>query len=134
MVLPHRRRDANMSTHIQAIEDFVAAFNAKDVDGIMGFFTPDAVYHNLPMAPVEGTQAVRDLIEFFVGPAESLDWEILSIAENGDTVLAERIDRFVIAGKQAALPVVGVFEMRDGKIAAWREYFDMATWQRQVES
>jgi len=25
-----------------------------------------------------------------------------------------------------------VFEIRDGKIAAWRDYFDLATWQRQT--
>ncbi len=122
-----------MGNHIQTVEQFVAAFNAKDVDRIMGFFTPDAVYHNMPMAPAEGTEAIRALIEFFLSPAETVDWEILSIAQAGDTVLAERIDRFVMDGKECALPVVGVFEMREGKIAAWREYFDMATWQRQAE-
>jgi limonene-1,2-epoxide hydrolase len=25
-----------------------------------------------------------------------------------------------------------VFDIRDGKIAAWRGYFDLATWQRQT--
>ena len=46
-------------------------------------------------------------------------------------VFTERVDRFRIMGKQVALPVAGVFEIRNGKIAAWRDYFDMQTWMKQ---
>ena len=49
------------------------------------------------------------------------------------TVLAERVDRFVIGGKEVVLPCNGAFEIKDGKIAVWRDYFDMATWQRQMQ-
>lgn len=56
----------------------MAAFNQRDIDGIMSFFTEDSIYHNLP--------------------------------------------------------IVGVFEIRGGKISAWRDYFDLATWQRQTKS
>jgi limonene-1,2-epoxide hydrolase len=37
-------------------------------------------------------------------------------------------------GKSIALPVAGVFEIRNGKIAAWRDYFDMQTWLKQTTS
>jgi len=50
----------------------------------------------------------------------------------GNLVFTERVDRFTMNGRTVALPVAGVFEIRDGKIAAWRDYFDFATWQRQV--
>ena len=116
------------------IEAFVDAFNARDVDKVMTFFTPDAVYHNMPGPPVSGTDAVRKLIESFVAPAEKVDWENLAVAETGNKVLTERIDRFVIAGKNVELPVMGTFEFTNGKISAWRDYFDMATWQRQMGS
>ena len=36
------------------------------------------------------------------------------------------MDTFKIGGKVADLPVMGTFEIRDGKICAWRDYFDMA--------
>lgn len=121
----------DVSADIQTIRNLVAAFNTKDIDAIMEFFTDDAVYHNMPMGPVKGAKGVRGLITGFIGPAEKLDWEILNIAQSGDTVLAERIDRFVIDGKDVVLPCNGAFEMRDGKIAVWRDYFDMATWQKQ---
>lgn len=121
----------NVGADIQTIRNLVAAFNTKDVDAIMEFFTDDAVYHNMPMGPVKGTEGVRGLITGFIGPAEKLDWEILNIAQTGNTVLAERIDRFVINGKEVVLPCFGAFDMRDGKIAEWRDYFDMATWTKQ---
>ena len=41
-------------------------------------------------------------------------------------VLTERVDTFTIGGAVAPLPVMGTFEIRDGKICAWRDYFDMA--------
>jgi len=47
-------------------------------------------------------------------------------------VFTERVDHFTVAGKEVALPVAGVFEVRDGKIASWRDYFDMGSYQRQV--
>jgi limonene-1,2-epoxide hydrolase len=116
----------------ETVSKFVAAFNRKDVDAIMAFFAEDAVYHNMPAQPVKGTAAIRRAIEGFLNPASKVDWEILRIAEAGTTVLTERVDRFVISGKEVVLPVMGTFELRDGKITAWRDYFDMATWQRQA--
>jgi len=41
--------------------------------------------------------------------------------------MTERVDVFRMAdGREGAFPVMGIFEIRDGKIAAWRDYFDMA--------
>lgn len=121
-----------MATEKEIVSSMITAFNRRDIDGIMEFFTEDSVYHNLPMKPVTGLRAIRELIEYFVNPAQELDWEILNIAATGSLVFAERADRFVIDGKKIELPVVGVFEIYEDKISAWRDYFDMATWQRQT--
>ena len=45
----------------------------------------------------------------------------------GDIVIAERLDRTEAGDKSVDLPCTGVFEMKDGKIKVWRDYFDMAT-------
>ena len=37
----------------------------------------------------------------------------------------ERSDYITINGRAVVLPISGVFEIRDGKITAWREYFDL---------
>lgn len=121
-----------MSEEIKIVEDFIAAFNASDVEKIMGFFGEDAVYHNMPMEPATGEEAIRKVIDMFVGPAEKVDWEVLNIAQTGSTVLTERMDRFVIGGKTVELPIMGAFDIEGGRIAAWRDYFDVATWQRQM--
>jgi limonene-1,2-epoxide hydrolase len=62
----------------------------------------------------------------FVGICEGLEFEIHHLACEGDVVLTERTDTFTIGGKTAPLPVMGAFHVADGKITAWRDYFDMA--------
>ena len=57
---------------------------------------------------------------------------MLNTAVRGNLVFTERVDRFTMGGRKIDLPVAGVFEIRNGKIAAWRDYFDMATWQRSA--
>ena len=116
----------------EIVEDFVAAFKGQDIEAIMSFFTEDAVYHNMPGEPATGIEAVRALIESYVPTATSIDWEILAIAEVGSTVLTERVDRFVFGDRPVSVPVMGAFEIRDGKISAWRDYFDMASLTRQM--
>jgi limonene-1,2-epoxide hydrolase len=116
------------------VRDFCRTVERRDVPALMAFFTEDAVYHNMPGEAVKGTAAVRKAIESYVPTAASIDWEIVHAAQVGDTVLTERIDRFVIGGKPVVLPVMGAFDLRQGKIAAWRDYFDMATWGRQMSA
>jgi limonene-1,2-epoxide hydrolase len=86
----------------------------------------------MPMDPVQGHAAIRAVFEFFVTPAGHVEWEVRHLAVTGDVVLTERVDRFRMGGKQVELPIAGVFEIRDAKIVAWRDYFDMATWTRQT--
>jgi limonene-1,2-epoxide hydrolase len=115
------------------VRDFCAAWTRRDIAELLGYFADDAVYHNMPLAPATGKDAIREILNLFVPPATTIVFEMLHVASAGSVVFTERVDRFVIAGKEIALPVAGVFEVRDGKIAAWRDYFDFATWQRQSE-
>ena len=57
---------------------------------------------------------------------------ISHVAVNGPTVFIERLDRHHYPGGWAELPVVGVLEVHDGLITAWRDYFDLATLQRNL--
>jgi limonene-1,2-epoxide hydrolase len=116
----------------QVIRDFCAAWKRRDIDELVGFFTSDAVYHNMPLEPVSGIDAIRQTFQMFVTPAEDIEFELVAIAASGDTIFTERVDRFRMLGKTVALPVAGVFQVRDGKIAAWRDYFDMQTWLKQT--
>ena len=113
------------------VREFCAAWPERSIDKLLGYFTDDALYHNMPMAPVTGKDGIREILNMFI-PADDVEAEILLIASRGNVVFTERIDRMTIGGKRVVLPCAGVFEIRDGKIAAWRDYFDLATWQRQT--
>lgn len=114
------------------VTEFCAAFSRLDVDEVMGFFTDDAVYHNMPAQPLNGTDAIRQTIQGFLGAWTRTEWDILNIATTGNVVHTERVDRIWAGDKHVGLPVAGVFEVRDGKIAAWRDYFDMNTYLKAM--
>jgi len=90
-------------------------------EDLAAFFTDDAAWHNIPLAPVTG----RDDIATFTTGIESIEFRVRNIASDGPVVLTEQVDVFKFPDKSIELPVMGTFEVRDGKIAAWRDYFDM---------
>ncbi len=115
------------------VKEFCAVWARRDMDEILTWFTDDAIYHNIPMSPAVGLDAIRTLVGMFVPPSESIEFEILRIASAGDVVFTERVDRFLMGGRKIELPVAGVFEVRDGKIAAWRDYFDMQMFMQPAQ-
>jgi len=121
-----------MPDPIDVVRDFCAAWEARDQQRILDAFTDDGIYHNMPLQPAVGKAAIAVLLGVILGPASDVRFEIRHIAAAGDVVMTERVDRFVIGGKTVELPVMGAFEVRGGKIAAWRDYFDMATWTKQT--
>jgi limonene-1,2-epoxide hydrolase len=117
-----------MADNARVIRDFVAAWSRLDPAEIASYFTEDGVYHNIPMAPVAGRANVEKLIRGFTASWTETSWELRSLVAQGDLVIAERIDRTRAGAKSVDLPCVGVFEMADGKIRVWRDYFDLGTY------
>jgi limonene-1,2-epoxide hydrolase len=116
----------------QVVRDFCAAWETMDQQRILDSFTDDGVYHNMPMAPAVGKDAIKGLLGMILAPASAVTFEIKHMAAEGDVVLTERLDTFKMGDKTVTLDVMGAFEVRDGKIAAWRDFFDLAQWTRQV--
>jgi limonene-1,2-epoxide hydrolase len=115
------------------VREFCRVVAARDVAALLDFFTADAVYHNIPLAPLTGREAIASTLGQFITPATRVEFELLGIATQGSTVFTERVDRFEINGKEIALPVMGAFEITaDGKIRAWRDYFDMQQFTSQL--
>ena len=110
----------------QVVRDFCAAASTRDAAVLRGFFSDDVVYHNIPMDPAEGIDATMAVIDMFLGMCDALEFQVHHLASDGTTVLTERTDVFTIKGTSAPLPVMGAFHVVDGKITAWRDYFDMA--------
>lgn len=117
----------------QIVTAFCNAFTRGALDDALALVTTDCVYHNIPLEPVRGTQAMRETLEGFVKILGSIRLETLHQVANGNLVMNERVDYFTPpGGKKYGLPVMGVFEIRDGKIAAWRDYFDIRQFETGV--
>jgi limonene-1,2-epoxide hydrolase len=115
------------------VTQFCDAWGKGDLDGILEFFTPDALYHNIPMDPVTGVDAIRALIAGFTAGVDKIEFRVKHQAANGNVVMNERVDAFITSERTIELPVMGVFELTDdGKIAAWRDYFDLQQFMSQM--
>jgi limonene-1,2-epoxide hydrolase len=126
--IDHRR--SQMESPIEVVRRFCAAWSDNvAADELAAFFTDDAVYHNIPLSPIIGRKAIAKNIASFLRPGapgiESIQFRVVNIAANGPVVMTERVDVFNLPHKSFELPVMGIFEVSDDKINAWRDYFDM---------
>lgn len=114
---------------------FIGAWEARDITALIDALAEGCVYHNVPMAPLTGKEAIRAFCAPFLAMTTRIAWDVIAIAESPDgKVLTERLDRFEFAnGKALAIPVMGTMEFdAAGKITAWRDYFDLADFQKQM--
>lgn len=113
------------------VRAFIAALVARDLSAAAAMVSDDFEYDNVPMGKAFGPEALTSTLNGFFGMCTAIDWEILRQTSSGDmshgTVLNERDDRVEIHGRWATLPVAGVFEIRNGKLTLWRDYFDRQT-------
>lgn len=116
----------------KVITDFVTAWSRLDAAELASYFTTDGCYYNMPTQPIRGQQEVQQFISAFTASWTATQWDIVSIAAAGDTVYCERVDRTQTKTGNVDLPCLGVFEMQDGKIKEWRDYFDLQTFMTGV--
>tara|TARA_B100001179_G_scaffold50188_1_gene33808 strand:+ start:244 stop:624 length:381 start_codon:yes stop_codon:yes gene_type:complete len=119
-----------MSDNVQTIKAFIAAWSNLDVDELVGYFCEDGIYYNMPAQPVQGHEKLKLFIEGFIAKWTKTTWETLNIIGEGNVVIVERLDRTEVGDIKVDLPCCGVFEMKEGKIKIWRDYFDMGTYTK----
>ena len=125
-------------TPLELVRRFCDAWSSGDLDAIVAYFTDDATYHNIPIDPVTGKEAIKATIAGFTAGVDKIEFRVHNIVADGaavegrTVVLTERTDVFVAGDKSIELPVMGTFEVADGKIAAWRDYFDMNQFMSQL--
>lgn len=115
----------------ELVSQFCDEWTNPNPDRMIEYFTDDAIYHNIPMDPAVGKDAIKATFEGMGAMIESIRFETLKQVANGDTVMNERIDHLSMGGNIIPLPVMGVFEIVDGRIHRWRDYFDLATFTGQ---
>lgn len=117
--------------------EFVAAFCAEwskshsaMLNAFRAAFTQDTVWENVGSSTTRG---VEEALALLVGMrdalgAETIAVDMLAIVADGNRVLTERVDRLLAAdgSERGALRLMGIFEIADDRIVAWRDYFDTA--------
>ncbi len=120
----------------ELVRTFINHIEAKDLDAACSLMTDDCEYDNVPMTKVFGIDAVKQILGPFTSGCSEIDWVIVRQSAAGDmtsgVVLNERIDRFKMGERWVELPLAGVFEIKNGKISLWRDYFDLATFQKAM--
>ena len=117
---------------VDVVKEFCDAWGSCDAGRLAALMASDAVFHNIPIDPLVGRDAIQVAFETFLSMAQNVHFEVRNLAGAGSVVFAERVDHFDIGTAHVDLPCNGVFEVVDGKIAAWRDYFDVATFTQQA--
>jgi len=117
---------AKSDTPIAVVENFLGAFAAQDLERATALMHDDIVYQNVPLPADRGKAAVIRTLRSFERFVTKFEVTMVNIASNGPIVLTERID--VLSGPWVHLDiwVCGTFEVQDGKVILWRDYFDLA--------
>jgi limonene-1,2-epoxide hydrolase len=122
-----------MTENERIVTDFCNAWSRLDADELTDYFTPDGVYHNIPWAPLRGQEEIRERLKSLPQRIKEFRIEILHQVSSGNVVMNERIDYIVYEDRRVVMPVAGIFELENGKIKAWREYFDPGMMSRGEE-
>jgi limonene-1,2-epoxide hydrolase len=117
----------------ETVQAFLAAASVRDYDTALPLLAEDVEYQNMPLPPVHGREATRETLEALMAMSTGAEWITHREVADGGLVMNERTDRFELHGRWVDLPVAGVFEVRDGQIVLWRDYFDLPTIMTAME-
>ena len=132
---------AEDNANAKLVTDFHASWANNDIDKTLNYITDDCYYENIPPIGPEGSMTGKPKIRAFLADffqkdplivPFSLTAEITNVIPAGEWVVVERVDHYTIASKKYDIPTVGIFRIRDGKIAVWKDYFDMKTFEPAV--
>lgn len=127
-------RTGNVSSDIDnahTVEVFLNALQAQDIDGAGAVLDENLVYENVGFPTIRGRARAMKLFRGMEGRAR-FEVKTHRIAVNGSTVLTERTDALVFGPIRLQFWVCGVFEVTDGRITLWRDYFDMFDFTKAI--
>src|SRR5262245_16352821 len=128
------KKEEDMSTmNEQIVVEFFRAFDRLDLEGALSYLTEDCVHDDKPVGIHRGKEEIRQFFAPQLKELKRFRAELKETLSVGNLVMNERVDWIELqGGKKAALPVMGAFEIRAGKIAVWRDYYDMASFHKQI--
>jgi limonene-1,2-epoxide hydrolase len=126
----------------EIVKAYIKAINSRDMNNAVPYLHPDVVFDNVPQKGdarlTHGPEAIRKRLQHLLDFCEKSEWEIVRQIEQGDTVFNERVDRFWFKPgtfpKSDLLewPVATRWELEDGKIILWRDYYELELTEPQL--
>jgi limonene-1,2-epoxide hydrolase len=120
-------RAAADSTPTVVVERFLDRLRATDSDGAADLLAVNVEYENKGLPTVHGRERVRRLFQAMNRVGTGFEVYVHLISEDGSSVLTERTDVLKWGRLRIQFWVCGRFDVRDGEIAVWRDYFDHLT-------
>jgi limonene-1,2-epoxide hydrolase len=111
---------------LATVRQMIEAWNQRDWQQVYDLFAQDGVLQSMMLPPTVGREAIQQRIGALAKGIDSIELRVRHIGVVDGVVFIERVDDFVYRGKHGAVPVVGVVEVEQGRVKAWREYYDRA--------
>ena len=126
-----QRTISSQIDNAHTVEVLLSALQAQDIDAAGAVLDENLVYENVGFPTIRGRARAMKLFRGMEGRAR-FEVKTHRIAVNGSTVLTERTDALVFGPVRLQFWVCGVFEVRDGRITLWRDYFDMFDFTKAI--
>src|ERR1700683_5694963 len=96
-----------MATAGDVVRDFCAAIDRKDLARVEALLDEKCADHNIGSEPAVGRDASLAAVKFQFDLFDPISFRIRNLAEDGNTVLTERVDEVTANGVMAPVPVMG---------------------------
>ena len=117
--------ELSTDTNAAVVEKFLYALRDKDLDTAGALLDDNLVYENVGLPTIRGRRRTMKLFAGMQKPSMGFDVKFHRVAAVGHTVLTERTDALIFGRVRLNFWVCGVFEVREGRITLWRDYFDL---------
>ena len=121
---------ADREDNLRLVEAFWGDLYRRDFDKVGSYMADDGLYEDVPVPDggAVGPEAVAARLRIGLEPVEKMVHRIHRMVADDDTVMTEHTEEWHFGGGEVvALPFVSVHEIRDGKIALWRDYWNLPT-------
>jgi limonene-1,2-epoxide hydrolase len=115
-----------LMTGKQVVQEFCDLMVKRDAEALRPYLADEVIYQNTGMPAASGIDGVLENLagQFAMFP-DSYEYRTINIVADGNVVMNERLD--MVKGPDGtvhALPVMGTFIVRDGKVTRWTDYWD----------
>jgi steroid delta-isomerase-like uncharacterized protein len=117
---------------MSVVGEFEKAFNKMDVDALLACFTAGATYTDNFFGPHTGTASLRAMFERMFREGREYSWVMDTVVETPARAAAEWTFSYVAtealprsAGKRVRFRGMSFFDLERGRIAVYRECFDI---------